>query len=181
MLTEEQKKDAINTTQKWVETFIIGLNLCPFAKSPFQKEGIRFTVADCENSQMYVETFINELEFLNKNKKTETTLLIIPGFGKPEHLQAYLEFCEQIIIINNWGSKYQIVSFHPYARFLGIAPDSPKNLTGIAPYPVLHILRTPSVDALENAVKKDIHVQNDERLEKMTHEELKKLWDKVME
>jgi len=176
MLSEEQKKDAIATIQQWVETIIIGLNLCPFAKTPFQKGAVRFAVADCDNVQAFLNCFAEEIDFLEDHPLIETTLLIIPAFGKVEQFITFMQFCEQTIVLNDWIEKYQIVSFHPYMRFSGIPADSPRNLTGMAPYPILHILRTPSVETLGATLQKDLHTENDKKLSKMTKQEMARLW-----
>jgi uncharacterized protein len=180
-LSEKQKTDALTVTQKWVESVIIGLNLCPFAKAPFQKGEVRFTVADADTIQGFLELFVAELELMDENPSIETTLMIIPIFGNIEHFQAYMQFCEQTIILNHWTKKYQIVSFHPYARFVGFPSDSARNLTGMAPYPILHILRVNSVETLGTTTKNDVQAENDKKLKNMTTENVKELWKKIME
>ncbi len=181
MLSKKKRKEAKETIMKWVETFIVGLNLCPFAKAPMQKGEIRYSVVDGEDMKEFLEAFAAEIDILEKDPKVETTLMIIPAFGNMTHFQAFMGFCEEMIIINHWIHKFQIVSFHPYMRFLGLPPDSPENLTGIAPYPILHILRVPSVETLGATVRQDVIAQNSEKLRKMSKVELAKLWKKVLE
>lgn len=180
MLTEYAKNEAIDTTKKWVETMIIGLNLCPFAKAPFQKDTIRFVVKDALDMQGFMNVFAEEIQFLDKNASTETTLIILPAFSNVQQFMAFMGFCEQTILLNNWVKKYQIVSFHPNARFQGFAPDSPQNLVGMAPYPVLHILRVASVEGLGATLKKDVIEENDAKLRQISKEEVAELWKKIM-
>ncbi|MCS6795500.1 MAG: DUF1415 domain-containing protein, partial [Raineya sp.] len=117
---------------------------------------------------------------LENHPATETTLVILPAFGKIEQFQVFIQFCEEMILLNDWVRKYQIVFFHPLMRFEGIPADSPKQLPGIAPYPILHILRVPSVESLGAQVKKDIQTENDKKLSQLTKDDVKKLWQKVL-
>ncbi|TAE75336.1 MAG: DUF1415 family protein [Bacteroidetes bacterium] len=180
MLSEQQKKETIDVVQKWVETFIIGLNLCPFAKLPFQNQEIRFIVADTDNMKSFLEAFMAEIDFLDENPTTETTLMIIPAFGKIEQFQIFFNFCEETLVLNNLEKKYQIVSFHPYARFKGVPVDSPRNLTAMAPYPIVHILKVDSVQNLGANLKKDVITENDKKLRKMPKEEMLQLWAEIL-
>ncbi len=176
MLSEEKINEAIATTKNWVERIIVGLNLCPFAKSPFQQGNIRFTLSDNSTMLAFLEDFIAEIDFLDKNPTTETTLIIIPALGDMKHFKMYINFCEETIRINDWNG-YQLVFFHPYMRFDKIPAESPRNLTAMAPYPTLHILRTASVENLGASLKKDVQTENDKKLKKMTANEVAKLWD----
>lgn len=181
MFSEEKRKEILAITKKWVETIIIGLNLCPFAKAPFLKNAVRFSLKDATTMKGFLELFAKEIDFLNKNPQTETTLLILPTLDDAKLFHQFFLHCEEMIILNKWIKKYQIVSFHPYARFEGIPTDSPLNLVGIAPYPILHILRVKSVESLGAAVKKDVQLENNKRLQAMTKEEIEALWKKIME
>ncbi|PKQ70113.1 hypothetical protein Rain11_0917 [Raineya orbicola] len=180
MLSAKEKKEILQITRNWVETFIIGLNLCPFAKVPYEKNAVRFVIGEAKTMKGFLEIFAREIEFLEKNPTTETTLVILPALGKIELFQAFMQFCEEMIILNAWIQKYQIVSFHPLMRFEGIPTDSPQQLTGIAPYPILHILRVPSVESLGAQIKKDVQAENDKKLSQLAKEDVKKLWEKVL-
>ncbi len=180
-LTNAKKLEMIALTQKWVETFIIGLNLCPFAKAPYLKKEVRFTVTDADSMQDFVQSFANELSLMDEDPSVETTLMIVPRLGDIEYFQPFIKFCEETIVLNNWTKSYQIVSFHPFMRFDGIEADSPRNLTGMSPYPVLHILRVASVEGLGKAVKKDVQIENDKKLSAMSKEEVHELWQKLLD
>ncbi|MEZ4932018.1 MAG: DUF1415 family protein [Saprospiraceae bacterium] len=39
-----EKQPIIEKSKTWVEKFVIGLQLCPFAKRPFEKGQVRFEV-----------------------------------------------------------------------------------------------------------------------------------------
>ena len=54
----------ISQTQEWLTKAVIGLNLCPFAKSVHVKEQIRYVVSEAETPEALLEDLINELAVL---------------------------------------------------------------------------------------------------------------------
>jgi hypothetical protein len=179
-LTPQQKQEAVSIVRKWVETFIVGLNLCPFAKAPLDRGAVRFSVGTAKNLNKYLELFDKELDWLERHPETETTLLILPGLDNAEHLMSLLQHAEQALIMRRLGSKYQVVSFHPQNRFSGLPPESPENLVGIGPLPILHLLRAASVERLGAAVKHDVQEVNSRRLRALRPDEVKALWEQVL-
>jgi len=64
----------------WIERVVIELNLCPFARQPYEGGRVRYVVSDaCEPVELLVD-LEQELEWLRETGvgKTETTLLIHP-------------------------------------------------------------------------------------------------------
>ena len=49
--------DPIKQTRQWLEDVVIGLNLCPFARKPFNAGQVQLTVSDSRN----VETLLGDL------------------------------------------------------------------------------------------------------------------------
>lgn len=181
-MLKESKIEIVKTCQKWVETFIINLNLCPFAKKYYVTNKVRFSVIDEKNGGAFLEKFGEEIEILEaKTEEIETTLLIIPAFGKMEHFLAYLKYCEETLKINHLETKFMLVPFHPFMRHKGLHPDSPKHFTSLAPYPIVHILRKKTVDKLGAAYEGDVQVNNDKRLKAMGTRKLQTLWQQLIE
>ena len=140
-MLKESKTEIIETCKKWVETFIIGLNLCPFAKAFYIKNQVRFSVIDNpNNSTKYFEDFGVELDLLEAdiNKKIETTLLIIPAFGDMKHFLMYEKLCNEMLEINDLTDKYLLVPFHPYLRIVEYKNHWRGDLYNI--YPNTHLL-----------------------------------------
>ena len=57
----------INETKiikKWLEKTIIGLNLCPFAKEPFENGQINLKLVESISEEACYQSFITELDFL---------------------------------------------------------------------------------------------------------------------
>ena len=51
----------IGQTRDWLTRAVIGLNLCPFAKSVHVKEQIRYVVSDAATPEQLVEHLVTEL------------------------------------------------------------------------------------------------------------------------
>ena len=62
----------IEKTKSWIHTFVIGLNICPFAAHPFKEDKIRYRLEESEKVEKLVETLMEELIFLQKNKNVDS-------------------------------------------------------------------------------------------------------------
>ena len=76
-------------TQNWIEKAVIGLNLCPFAKSVYVKDQIRYTVSRSHDLEGLAQELEAELLHLVQTsaEETDTSLLI-----QPQLLLDFLEF-----------------------------------------------------------------------------------------
>lgn len=146
--------EVIALTQRWLERAVIGLNLCPFAKSVHIKGQIHYRVSAARDPQ----TLLQDLEYELKGLQTivasarDTTLLIAPGM-----LQDFLDFndflhdADRALRSLGLEGVLQIASFHPQFQFAGTAADDITNYTNRAPYPILHLLREDSIDSAVEA------------------------------
>jgi hypothetical protein len=138
----------IDATRRWIETVVIGLNLCPFAQRPFRAGLIRYTVTPVATEPELLELLAAELTTLTATPRAqvETTLLI-----HPSALADFLDYndflapAERLVRTLGLEGVIQIASFHPQYRFAGTEPDEVENYTNRSPYPMLHLLREESV------------------------------------
>ncbi len=65
--------------RQWVETFVVGMNLCPFAKRELVKNRVRFVTTAATTAEQLLQVLQTELELLNADPSVETTLLIHPA------------------------------------------------------------------------------------------------------
>ena len=145
----------ITDSQKWLERAVIGLNLCPFAKSVHVKSLIRYAISDAKSESELLADLQSELIFLNSVSPTitDTTLLIAPMC-----LHDFLEFNQFILKANKSLTKldldgiFQIATLHPQYQFAGTDVDDITNYTNRAPYPTLHLLRESSIDRALQAI-----------------------------
>ena len=139
----------IADTQAWLERAVIGLNLCPFAKSVHVKGQAHYAVSDATTGQDLLEDLISELKDLvaMDAKVRDTTLLMAP-----QCLQDFLDFndflarADRALATLDLEGVLQIASLHPDYQFAGTRADDITNFTNRSPYPTLHLLREDSID-----------------------------------
>lgn len=142
----------IQQTQCWLETIIIGLNFCPFAKREFIKESIRYVVFEKTDIESCLHELANEFQYLDNNSETETTLLIFSyAFSEFDDFLEMIDYGNQLLDDLGYRSVYQLAHFHPGYCFDGVEADDASNYTNRAPYPTLHLIREESLQqAIQN-------------------------------
>lgn len=142
-------KEVIDTTRCWVEKAVIRLNLCPFAKSVYVREQIRYVASSAHSPLDLHEELVKELLLLRDANPDDidTTLLIHPYV-----LTNFLDYNDFLDVVDatvdelGLAGQIQVASFHPQYQFAETAPDDIENCTNRAPYPTLHLLRESSID-----------------------------------
>lgn len=133
--------------RNWVDTFVVGMNLCPFAKRELVKKRVRFVTTAATTQEQLLMDLQTELEVLNADPTVETTLLIHPDVLQDFYdYNDFLSFADSLLVDMELEGTYQIASFHPDYQFGGTQPDDAENYTNRAPYPVLHLLREESLE-----------------------------------
>ena len=136
----------IEETRLWVEAFVVGHNLCPFAAPFLQKTHYRVVSAISLEERLL--DIHQELMYLDTSQEHRTSLLI---YDDPQlDWNSYLDFfaiAEELIA--QLGSPYQLASFHPHYHFVDTSYDDPANKSNRSPYPTIHILR---LDDVERAI-----------------------------
>ena len=140
----------IRPVRHWVETVVVGLNLCPFAKRELVNDRVRFSVSEAETEEQLLADLQAELELLNNDEAVETTLLIHPGVLQDFFdYNQFLNYVDRLLMQMELEGVYQLASFHPDYQFSGTRPDDVENYTNRSPYPMLHLIRE---DSLERAI-----------------------------
>ena len=138
----------IEQSKKWIEQFVIALNLCPFAGVPFRKDQIRYVVEEAETEELLLKSVLSELAYLYGVPafETETTLIIYSNALKDFlDYNDFVGVAESLLEEANLNGVIQIASFHPNYQFAGVPVDDPANYTNRSPYPMLHLLRESSI------------------------------------
>ena len=136
-------------TLAWVDRAVIGLNLCPFARSVRAKSQLRCVVSDATDPQSLLQTLCQEAQLLlaTDASQCETTLLVHPQvLGDFGDYNDFLDVAEAALESLGCEGVLQLASFHPDYQFAGTEPDDVTNATNRSPYPALHLLREASID-----------------------------------
>ncbi len=171
----------IDSTKTWVERAVIGLNLCPFAKSVFVKKQVRYALTAATNADDLLAELAQELTRLAETAPADldTTLLIHPQV-MTDFIDFHFFLAEADALIRNLGFEgiFQIASLHPDYEFAGSEADDIANYTNRSPYPTLHLLRESSIDRAVAAFPEaeSIFERNIETMERLGHDGWKKLW-----
>jgi hypothetical protein len=147
--TDPRDTLVIEDTRRWVQRAVIGLNLCPFAKSVEVKQQVRYVVSYASGPKALLVDLKRELLALAAADTAvlDTTLLVAPnGFAEFLDFNALLERADQLLVDLELDGILQIASLHPQYQFADTEPDDITNFTNRAPYPTLHLLREASVD-----------------------------------
>lgn len=135
--------------RRWLERAVIGLNLCPFAKSVYVRNQVRIKISDADNTDDLREELGEEMLLLRDTpaEQIDTTLLVLPQvLGDFPDYNDFLDDADALLQALALDGVLQVASFHPDYQFAGTEFDDPANNTNRAPYPVLHLLREESVD-----------------------------------
>lgn len=165
-------EEVIAATRDWIEKAVIGLNLCPFAKSVYVKNQVRIVVSDARHIDGFLEDLDRELDHLAEvdPEVTDTTLLIHPTLF-PDFLDFndVHQIADEAVAEHDLEGVIQIASFHPDYQFEGTEPDDITNYTNRAPFPTLHLIREESLDRAVEAFPdaEMIYERNMETLRKL--------------
>lgn len=160
----------------WVETLVVDLNLCPFAKRELVRDRIRFAVSDATTEDALLEQLQHELRLLEQNAEVETTLLIHPYVLQDfSDYNDFLDLAEGLLQHLGLEGIFQIASFHPDYQFADTEFGDVENFTNRTPYPLMHLIRE---ESLERAIAnypdpENIPQRNIALMESMGEEKLK--------
>jgi uncharacterized protein len=167
-------------TRRWLERAVIGLNLCPFAASPYRGGRLRFTISHERSAAGLLQDLCAALtEMQNADaRQIETTLLIHPWvLNEFLEYNEFLAACEVAVEELGLEGQLQVASFHPHYQFAGTAPQDVENYTNRSPFPMLHILREESVAlAVEATDTQAISERNIRLLREMGQDGWTNLW-----
>lgn len=171
----------IAQTQTWLTRAVIGLNLCPFAKSVHVKDQIRYKVSEATDPEALLEDLVAELALLRDAdpEVIDTTLLIHPQVLQDfEDYNAFLDVVDAALEEMGLEGELQVASFHPQYQFDGTEEDDIENYTNRSPFPTLHLIREESIERAVAAFPDaaNIYETNMETLRKMGHEGWRRLF-----
>src|SRR5438067_13583583 len=110
------REAVIEATRRWIDDFVIGLNLCPFARRVVEAGTIRYVVTEVDAEGTLLEALADELRALAAApvERVETTLLIHPRVLTAfEDYNDFLGLADDLVADLRLSGVIQIASFHP--------------------------------------------------------------------
>ena len=174
-------EEVTTKTRQWLEDAVIGLNLCPFARSVYSRAEVRIAVEDAAGFEDAIRRTLDETDRLLDAAPDDiaTTLVVFPAA-----LADFEEFLDAVAavdeLIERMGAAglVQIAHFHPDYRFADTDADDLENFTNRAPYPILHLLREAQVSegVASHPDPESIPQRNIETLERLGRDGVDELW-----
>lgn len=147
--TPMQDHEVEAAVKSWIDKVIIGLNFCPFAKKEMERNTVRYAIFPATQANDALGHLLDELTLLDQQQSIQTTLLVFPlGFFDFESYLDMLELANSLLSQGGYAGIYQLASFHPDYCFDGEEQNDPANFTNRSPYPIVHILREASIEAV---------------------------------
>jgi hypothetical protein len=135
---------AVAATRRWVEVFVVGEGLCPFAEAPFRADRILYCASMAPDLDGVYQDFLRLLQavFDDGGERWETALLIAPValHDFDDYLDA-LAVIEAAVDEAGLAGEFQVASFHPAYRFDGVDAEDPANYSNRSPFPMFHLIR----------------------------------------
>lgn len=144
-MSDEQ--EIIAGVTRWIEKAVIGLELCPFARSVYEKRQIRYSISHSRQIDDLMFDLHQEILCLQQSPDIDTGLLIIPfQLGEFSDFNQMLDQADALMGAYRWSGEFQLASFHPRYQFSGTQLEDRENWSNRSPYPILHVLREKSVE-----------------------------------
>jgi hypothetical protein len=168
----------------WLDEFVVGLNLCPFARPLLGATNLRIAICEDSAPEALRRAFLRELDLLQRSTEREvaTTLLAFPhALTDFEEYLAFLDQAQQLLEESGLEGLVQLASFHPQYRFEGEGEDAASHYSNRSPYPLIHLLREDMLSrALDDFADPDkIPERNIETLGDIGVEELERRWQAI--
>ncbi len=147
MMQQTTDLQAIARTRAWIDSVIVALNFCPFARRELERDSVRFQVLREDSLEHYLLALNDECLLLDREPEIETSLLILPqDFAVFETFLDLLEMANALLVEQGYRGIYQLASFHPDYCFADAPANDPANYTNRSPFPLLHLIRESSIE-----------------------------------
>jgi len=171
-------------TRRWIERFVVDLNLCPFAAPVLRAQQLDIVVCALTAVPEMAMAVLDELDRLQRTQESELATSVLVFSRALGDFEAYLDFlalAEELLEESGLDGIVQIASFHPHYQFDGAPLHDVANFTNRSPYPMLHFIREAAVSrALEHYPSPDqIPSRNIARLHSMGREVVDELLARI--
>lgn len=160
----------------WLEDIVIGLNLCPFAKVPYENGLVDIRLCLFLEEEKRTHFFLDSLEQVILHPDAQyNALVVFPRLVDHfEDFNDWVGFLEDLLADQDIDQHVQLVGFHPDFRFEG-EEDERANLVNSSPYPIIHILKKAAIQQVMKDPREAEKISriNTDKLKALTSDEIK--------
>ena len=175
------EKEDVKLTKLWIERFVIGLRLCPFAHFSFYEDTIYY---DVSNNKTKVDC-LDDLRAMSIKMKAaqqseiSNSFLIFDGSLTFDFLLSLKQSFDTYLEKEELDELFQTVVFHPEFQFGDEHFHAAGNFTNRSPYPMIHILRVEEVTRAIEMTEDidDIPLRNKQVLEDLNIKKISEVFD----
>lgn len=131
-------------TRQWLADFVVGLNLCPFARPVLDSPALRIAVCEASESPAIRRAFLSELDRLQSSPESEIATSLLVFSHALRDFDEYLDFldrAQELLELAGLEGLVQLASFHPQYLFEGEPPESASHYSNRSPWPTIHFIR----------------------------------------
>lgn len=177
---------AATHTRRWLDAFVVGLNLCPFARPLLDDPALRIATCDATGREGLRRAFLAELDLLQSSPEARIATSLLVFTAALDDFDDYLDFLDEAqALLEEAGlaGLVQLASFHPDYLFQGEAPDSASHYSNRAPWPTLHFIREDMLSRVlgDYPDPEKIPARNIATLEGLGVDELQHRWERLWE
>lgn len=163
---------------------VVGQQLCPFARVPFEQNLICYKVVDSTDIETQLLEFwktIEEVENTPSNIISNALVIFPNGLNDFYDFLDLFDLSEKLIVDQNKNQVFQMASFHPQYQFEDAAKNDVTNYTNRSPHPMMHILRIKEVAGAiaSHPNIDDVPEENKKRLKELGLEGIEKIIDEI--
>lgn len=171
--------DAKEQITKWIEDFIIGHNICPFAKSPWDHDQVGLYECAETDFECVLDYFKDVLHHFFSSSTLTTFLCYFPKLQ-----MEFLEFNDFSVLFEEMLKKhypdkdFQLVVFHPNFYFADTDQNELANLVNCSPFPMIHCISNLELEKVMSTIEsaKKISFNNEKRIKSFQPNTLKEIF-----
>ena len=168
-------------TRRWLEEFVVGLNLCPFARPLLDSPRLRIVTCPAVDPSTLQHFFLSELDRLQSCAESEIATSLLVFTGALDKFNDYLNFlglAQDLLSEAGLEGVVQLASFHPNYQFDSEPADAASNFSNRSPWPTIHLIREDMLERvlLDYPDPDGIPGRNMKRLEALGLDDLQSRW-----
>lgn len=154
----------------WIEEIVIGLNLCPFAKLPYERNLLKWQFLD----EFNIDHLLHLIKAKEPKERLENYLLVFPmlEINFPE----FYALKEDLVFELGEECLWDVIAFHPSFQFETEPNYTKVNYVNRSPFPILHLIQKKDLENISAPEGKKINIDNELFLEELPEKKLRDLF-----